>query len=256
MTNTNTKSRRGVTIIELMVVFAMMGFLATVALPKFFDVAEKTREKVDLLKLYYLRDALNKALIEDLDSFTKYTQVKGAESRTKVDTRLSQGLKSNSGASLFVIEVHNAASVNVQGKHNNANNTYNICEAIGSSGTFYNALKEARFEGVADIIAARLAKLESKGDGDTYTSKPYITSSNQIWYRTAPKSPMFISRALNYGKEDANTRYTMNVRWSDGSEGYSVEVFLLPNNKKWNQAFKTDHGVCFSTYGRKGCNGK
>ena len=44
--------------------FAIMGFLATVAVPKFFGVAEKTREKADLMKLYYLRDALNRALIE------------------------------------------------------------------------------------------------------------------------------------------------------------------------------------------------
>ena len=77
MTNMNTQSRRGVTILELMVVFAIMGFLATVGVPKFFGVAEKTREKMDLMKLYYLRDALNRALIEDLDAFQKYTPVTG-----------------------------------------------------------------------------------------------------------------------------------------------------------------------------------
>ena len=64
------RSRKGITLIELMVTIAIMGFLVTVALPNVFGVAEKTREKVDLLKLYYLRDALNRALIEDLDALS------------------------------------------------------------------------------------------------------------------------------------------------------------------------------------------
>ena len=261
MTTINTQSRRGVTIIELMVVFAIMGFLATVAVPKFFGVAEKTREKVDLLKLYYLRDALNKALIEDLDAFSKYTPTKesGATSSSEL-SKLDAGLGSTKGATLFVIELHNAYSINVQGSHGSANNSIkvngkdqeiNICKMIGSGGTWYNALNEARFEGVADIIAARLAKTESKG-GKNFTSYPY-TNSKGTFYRTAPVQPLFISRALNQGKIADNTRYTMSVQWSPGNEGFGVEVFLIPNNGDWQSAYKSDHGVCFSTYGRKGC---
>lgn len=258
MTNSNIKSRRGVTIIELMVVFAIMGFLATVALPNLFGVAEKTREKVDLMKLYYLRDALNKALIEDLDAFSKYTPASASKTKaTNLATNLSTGLSSDKGATLFVIELHNATSINVQGSHDKANNkiggqSINICELIGSSGTWYNALKEARFEGVADIVAARLAGKEKLG-GETFTSTFYSPDGKSEWYRTAPKQPMFISKALNRGKENANTRYTMSVQWTPGNEGFGVEVFLNPHNGNWQSAFKSDHGVCFSTYGRKGC---
>ena len=261
MTNTNTQSRRGVTILELMVVFAIMGFLATVGVPKFFGVAEKTREKVDLMKLYYLRDALNKALIEDLDAFSKYTPTKESKANpTALANNLDAGLGSSRGATLFVIELHNSYSINVQGSHSLANNSIkvngqnqeiNICKMIGNGGTWYNALNEARFEGVADIIAARLAGTESKG-GNNFTSYPY-TNSKGTFYRTAPVQPLFISRALNQGKIADNTRYTMSVQWSPGQEGFSVEVFLIPNNGDWQSAYKSDHDVCFSTYGKKGC---
>ena len=250
MTNSNIKSRRGVTIIELMVVFAIMGFLATVAVPNLFDVAEKTREKVDLMKLYYLRDALNRALIEDLDAFTKYTPVTNGN---KADYTHIDKIGSNQGAALFVIELHSGLSMNVQGSHSNANKNTNICGYIGSGGTFYNALKEARFEGVADIVKDRLAGNKFNFNSDTYTTTPYVNQNNKTDYRTAPTQPMFISKALNRGKKNENTRYTMSVQWSPGNEGFSVEVFLLPNGKDWQSAYKTDHGVCFSTYGKKGC---
>lgn len=249
MTTINTQSRRGVTIIELMVVFAIMGFLATVAVPNVFGVAEKTREKVDLLKLYYLRDALNRALLEDLDALTKFTPVKGANANNQHSNQIG----SKQGAALFVIELHSGLPINVQGSHGKANNSTNICGMIGSNGTFYNALKEAQFEGVADIVRDRLAGNKYNFNSDTYTTTPYYDNNNKLDHRTAPTQPMFISRALNHGKTNENTRYTMSVQWSPGNEGFSVEVFLLPAGKQWNQAFKTDHGVCFSTYGKKGC---
>ena len=251
MTNMNTQSRRGVTILELMVVFAIMGFLATVAVPKFFGVAEKTREKMDLMKLYYLRDALNRALIEDLDAFQKYTPVTGG---TDAKFTHADQIGSKQGAALFVIELHSGLPINVQGYHWNANASTNICGLIGSGGTFYDALKEARFEGVADIVRDRLANNKSnKNNVDTYTATAYTPPGGGTDYRTAPTQPMFISRALNHGKIADNTRYTMSVRWSPGNEGYSVDVFLLPRNGDWQSAYKSDNGVCFSTYGRKGC---
>ena len=244
------RSRKGITLIELMVTIAIMGFLVTVALPNIFGVAEKTREKVDLLKLYYLRDALNRALIEDLEAFNNYTPT---EKGNKPDKIKMEGLSKPSGASLFVIELHNGLTINVQGEHGSANNNYNICRAIGTSGTFYEALKEARFEGVADIIADRLNDNNFNFNSSTYTAIPYEYSENKIDYRTAPKQPLFISKALNVGKYAANTRYTMNIRWSDSNPGFAVEVFILPHGKDYQSAYRTDNGVCFSTLGRKGC---
>ena len=259
---TALRSRKGITLIELMVTIAIMGFLVTVALPNIFGVAEKTREKVDLLKLYYLRDALNKALIEDLDAFNNFSPTANDKSQADIINNLNNGLNDQKrGATLFVIEVHNGLSINVQGEHRDANNKYNICRIIGNGGTWYNALNEARFEGVADIIAARLPPQKNTYDlqSPTYSTIEYYNQDGNKDHRTAPRNPIFISKALSIGKENANTRYTMSIHWSPGNEGYSVEVYLLPHltspqNGDWKKsAYKTNHGVCFSTLGNKGC---
>lgn len=251
-------SKRGITLMELMVVLAIMSILSTVAMPKMFGAGEKAREKIDLMKLYDLRNALNLALIEDMDAMTHYEPSKKQSPDEKQNTinRLNSALGSNTGAALFVIELHNSLSINVQGSHGKIanNNTTNICEMVGRDGTFYMALKDANFDGVADIIADRLKK-DFKNGGDTYTSTPYTTSNGGTDYRTAPKRAIFQSKALTKGKIKDNTRYTVNIRWSDpDNPGYSVEVFLIPSGGNWNSAYRSDFGTCFSTYGRKGCS--
>ena len=65
----------GFTIIELMVVIIIVNLLSGVAVPQLTDYIEKSRQKIDLMKLYYVRDALDRALYEDdvlrLDESTK-----------------------------------------------------------------------------------------------------------------------------------------------------------------------------------------
>ena len=255
--------RKGFTFVEIMVVMVILGVLAAVGAPKIMGIIEKSREELDVLKLYNLRDALNRALIESESALSSYTPAKNQNDDKKTDllTKLTNGLASDKGATLFVIEVHNGLSINVQGSHGSANNSFNISEMIGVAGTWCDALKEAGFEGVADIIAARIKGGNNyKKDGNTFTSTPYTRKDNNgsdvTDYRTAPKRPMFSSRVLNVGTEASNTRYTMSLHWTDKNHPHSIEVFLLPNGKKWNQAFQTDNGVCFSTLGNAGCNGK
>ena len=255
--STCKKIRQGFTLIEVMVVIVVMGVLAGVAAPKLFGYIEKTKEKTDLMKLYYLRDALNKALIESTEALSNTTMAKKnmkAEDKQKIIDKLYDVLKKDAGATLFVIEVHNGLSVNVQNSHSSANNANNVSEILGTSGTWCDALREAGFEGVADIVADRITG-NYKKNTDTYTSfEWHDDAKNANWQRTAPRKPMFTSIALNKGKENANTRYTMNVRWSNPREpGHSLEVFLLPNGKNWSSAFRTDNGTCFSTYGEAGC---
>ncbi len=117
-----------------------------------------------------------------------------------------------------------------------------------------DALNEAGFEGVADIVADRITGSYKK-ETSTYTSFSWNdANNNKEWQRTAPKKPMFSSLALNKGKKDENTRYTMSVRWSNVKDpGHSLEVYILPNGKNWNAAFLSDNGTCFSTYGAAGC---
>ncbi len=251
------RSHSGFTLMELMVTIAIMGILGGIAVPKYFDVIEKTRQKIDQTKLYHLRDAINLALIEDLDALSHYTPSKNLSDQQKNDVlnKLNKGLESDRGITLFVIELHNGLSINVQGKHDKANNTYNVCELIGNGGTWYEALKESGFDGVAEIIAARLNGIGSYSQsGQSYNAIMYTNAWGNRDYRTAPKKPMFLSKALNYGTKNENTRYTMSVRWNGGmSESASVDVYLLPNGSNWDAAYKTDQGVCFSTLGNAGC---
>lgn len=252
------KAKRGFTLIELMVVISVMGILASIALPNVFGVVERSRQRIDLLRLFYLRDAIDRALIESEFALYNSNFLSQGDEKTQKNNKdkLDRALKGK-GVALFVLEVHNGLSVNVQGSHGEANNDVNMCQLIGSEGTFYTALKDAGFEGVAEIVKDRLTG-KSKNydhDGDTYTSKSYWSDKfNKTDYRTAPKNPLFISRALNIGKKDENTRYTLNIRWVGGSEkNRSVDVYLLPNKGAWNGAFRTDEGVCFSTIGPDGC---
>lgn len=252
-------SKRGITLMELMVVIAIMGILSTVAVPKLFGFEEKAREKIDLLKLYDLRNALNLALIEDMDAMTNYSTIKNlsADNKSKLNTTLANGLSYDGGATLFVIELHSMYSINVQGSQTYANNKYNVHEMIGNGGTFYEALKMANFDGVADIIADRINN-KHKSDKDTYTSKewPSTRCGGQFCYRTAPRHALFQSRALNVGKVDTNTRYTVSLHWTDPDNPYSVEVYLSPNGGTYKTAYLSDNGTCFSTLGRKGCKKK
>lgn len=263
--------KRGFTLIEVMVVIIIMGLLAGIAVPIALGAIERSRENIDRLKIFYLRDALNRALVENEDALSNSDY---AQSNS---TRLSNLLQSETGVSLFVIEMKKTASVNVQAEHNDANKGANMCRLIGSGGTWYDALNEAGFEGVADIVKYRLdtqnngnIKTDVKQNGknrDTFT-----ISEDGSNYRTYPNNPMFISQVLNtgvsgdlknnknQGGSKTNYRLTVSIQWTGGDpNSHSVEVALLPNGGKMREsdgegsAFLTDHGVCFSTYGPIGC---
>jgi prepilin-type N-terminal cleavage/methylation domain-containing protein len=249
-------SKRGITLMELMVVIAIMGILSTVAVPKLFGAGEKAREKIDLMKLYDLRNAINLALIEDLDAMTKYSTIDPKENKSSLNNTLQNGLVADQGATLFVIELHRDYAINVQNSHPNANPKYNVSAMIGYDGTFYEALKMANFDAVADIIADRIRNGNNyKSDKETYTSTEWKNKKG-TWYRTTPRRPLFQSRALNVGKVDTNTRYTVSLHWTDPGNPYSVEVFLNPNGGTYKTAYLSDNGTCFSTLGRKGCEKK
>ncbi|MBR2074172.1 MAG: prepilin-type N-terminal cleavage/methylation domain-containing protein [Fibrobacter sp.] len=246
----STDKRRGFTLIEVMIVIVIMGLLAGIAVPNIMGLIERSRENIDRLKLFYLREALNRALVDDANALMNTAYTSGNKAN---QDSLTKYLKGTQGVTLFVIEVKNGVSINVQGSHGKANNSVNMCQLIGDGGTWYNALMEAGFEGVADIVASRLDKTDYSKLDQSNTS--YYAKKDGSNWRTYPKSPMFISKALNQGDCSGNYRLTMNFRWSGGdASSRSVEVALLPSSGNMNnKAFKTEHGVCFSTEGDNAC---
>lgn len=101
--NSITTFKKGFTLIEIMVVIVIMGVLAAVAVPNAMNAIEQSRENIDKLKLFYLRDALNKALLESEEALF---YVSGKEST------LNNQLKS--GLLLFVFAVQAGGPGNIQ----------------------------------------------------------------------------------------------------------------------------------------------
>jgi prepilin-type N-terminal cleavage/methylation domain-containing protein len=253
---TQNKRKAGFTIIELMVVIVIINVLSGVAVPKLTDYIERARQKIDLMKLYYLRDALTRALYEadvlDIDESQKCDGV------TNNKDNLSKWLASDDGVTLFIIELHDQLAINYQAKNNNRfSDEQNMCGVLSGGGFWADAFKDAGFGAVADILYARDHKKDNKIlSGATYDAYP-VKINGSDWWRTHPRQPIFISRALN-GDPDApltaskiggQNRYKFKTRWTNKNEkSHSLEVFIQ-NAQGTNKGkpFTTRQGTCFST---------
>ena len=108
------KRNTGFTLIEVMVVIVIMGFLAAVAIPKIFGIIERSRENIDRTKLYYLREALNRALVENEDALYNSAFVTSGKDADKNLSSLKTKLASEKGVDLFVIEMRPDLPTNEQ----------------------------------------------------------------------------------------------------------------------------------------------
>ena len=265
--------KHGFTMIEIMVVIVIIGVLAGIGAPKLFGYTERVKEKADMMKLYYLRDALNRALLEsEVALYHSDFVTKGDKAADNLKI-LKDKLASESGLDLFVYELRPDFYTNIQNNHSSINSGSEMSKIIGESGVWYDALRDAGFEGVADILAARNKGGDNfKKDGETFYSVKY-QQGNDTYYRTYPKKQLFMSNLLNHGKgagldkistqggNNTNYRLTLRFQWTGGNESsHSVEAALLPakaimRNKSNGKggALMSDNGVCFSTYGNIGC---
>ena len=229
------------------------------AIPKCTDLIEKTRERVDLLKFYYLRDALDRALYED-DAFRVDESVtcgqRGGNSNKEPSKNnkdsLARWLATEEGVSLFIIEMHSSMKVNYQGENQKrTKDGQSMCGLLYSEGFWAEAFKSAGFGAVADIVKAR-------ANGDNFTAYPgdyYVEKDKTTgWNRTYPKTPIFNSKVLNSDKsvcgnvnlDCGQSRYSMKARWTGGNEkSHSLEVFLARDGS--NKPLKSRFGTCFST---------
>ncbi len=181
----------GFTIVELMVVIIIVNLLSGVAVPKVTELIEKSKERVDMLKLFYLRDALDRSLYEDdVHNITEGSRgLCGNSTNEKLDNYLSD----KKGVSLFVIEKHSALPANYQGVHSKASGN-NMCGLTYGGGFWSTALKESGFEAVSAIIEDRApGDSKIKTNSPLYTTERLSPASETTWTRTYPTTPIFIS---------------------------------------------------------------
>ena len=243
--------KSGFTIIELMVVIVIVNLLSGVAIPKLTDYIEKSRQKIDLMKLYYLRDALNRALYEgDILDINESATCAGKKT-SKND--LSKWLASKDGVTLFIMELHDILPANFQANNENRfKDNQNMCGLLTGGGFWADALKDAGFGAIANILIAR-----DKGDyknGKDFTAYQ-VKINGQTWWRTFPTQPLFISHALNGDLSAATTgvggqnRYKFKIRWTNGKEkNHSLEVFIQnAQGSDVGYPLTSRQGICFST---------
>ena len=241
----------GFTIVELMVVIIILNLISGVAIPQLTDYIERSRQKIDLIKLYYLRDALDRALYEDdvlrLDESTK------CSGRQNNKENLSKWLATKDGVTLFIMELHDNLPANFQPDNKNRiTDNQNMCGVLTSESFWSDALRDAGFGAIADILIDRQTGKYQKGKG--YTAYK-VKINNQDWWRTFPTKPLFISKAMNGDPNAAKTgvggqnRYNFKIRWSKGNpDSHSLEVFFqAAQGADAGYPFTTRQGICFST---------
>ena len=255
---TRNSRKAGFTIVELMVVIIIVNVLAGIGVPKCTDLIEKSKQKVDLMKLHLLKDAINRHLYES-DMFS----VSNAADSTYTKD-LQKCLKEGSGAALFIIELHKVMPANYQGKRDAQ---CNVSELMRRGGFLKDVFDEAGMGAIGDIVAQRYEHPDGKASeiqsNSRFTATTTSNGENKNYVRTYPTNPVFISRALNTSSYYSGTnqyRVAFKIQWTDKKpESHSVEVFIgkekaSDSEGRWDSALLTCQDVCFSTYGRdKGC---
>lgn len=250
------KWKGGFTLIELMIVIAMVNVLTGIVVPKLTNYIELSRQRIDLMKLYYLRDALNRAMYEGdvLDIDEKQT-CDGVQNNKE---KLNNWLASAEGVTLFIIELHDILPSNIQAKNNRRfTDAQNMCGILSGGGFWADAFKDAGFGAVADILYARDHPQDGKiKSGSDYTAKQ-VKINNENWWRTYPNKPLFISKEMN-GDPDASVtavekggqnRYKFKARWTNGDKrNHTLEIFIQKaHGTDSGKPLTSRLGTCFST---------
>lgn len=254
---TCSKKKAGFTIVELMVVIIIVNLLSGVAVPKLTDMIERAKQRIDLMTLYLLRDAVNRHMYES-DMFS----VANAGDSTYAKN-LSNWLKDGAGATLFIMELHSVMPANFQGRRDAQNN---VSELMYKGGFLKDVFDEAGMGAIGDIVEQRFDHPNEKAseiEGNSrFVATTVSNGANKKYVRTYPTKPVFISKALNHSSTNSGTnqyRVGFKLQWTNKDpNSHSIEVFIGKEKAsdaegRWDSAMLTCQGVCFSTYGSKGC---
>lgn len=268
--NKTTRNNRkaGFTIIELMVVIIIINLLSGVAIPKVTDLIEKSKERIDLLKFFYLRDALDRALYED--DVTRIDETEGSKCGSTVNNAntLSNWLEEEKGVSLFIIELHDKFPPNYQAENNSrTKDNHNMCGLLSTDGFWSQAFRDAGFGAVADIVYARAKGAKNDRDFKNYPGDYVVkketgagSSGNETWYRTYPKTPLFESKVMNgdplaKSGNNGQNRYSFKIRWTNCDKNtHSLDVFLAKDGS--TNVLTSRLGTVFSTATNMTCPAK
>lgn len=254
---TCSKKKAGFTIVELMVVIIIVNLLSGIAVPKCTDLIERSKQKIDLMTLYLLRDAINRHMYES-DIFS----VANAGDSTFAKN-LSSYLTKDGGAALFIMELHSVMPANFQGRRNTEQN---VSELMYKGGFLKDVFDEAGMGAIGDIVDQRFTYPGNKANqiqgNSRFVATTVSNGANKDYVRTYPTKPVFISKALNHASSysgENQYRVGFKIQWTNKNpNSHSVEVFIgleksTSTEGRWDSAMLTCQGVCFSTYGDKGC---